>query len=72
MVLLGIGASVGVVVIGVTLWVKHRRNKLPTKWQKVGEISDLICFPIKSCAPIRETEMEATNLGLRKGLIRDR
>ncbi|XP_044731243.1 mitochondrial amidoxime-reducing component 1-like [Chrysoperla carnea] len=72
MLLVGIGASVGVAVIGVALWVKHRRNKLPTKWQKVGEISDLICFPIKSCAPIRETEMEATNLGLKKGLIRDR
>ncbi|XP_044728951.1 mitochondrial amidoxime-reducing component 1-like isoform X2 [Chrysoperla carnea] len=71
-ILVGIGASIGVVAIGLVLWVKHRRNKLPTKWKKVGEISDLVCFPVKSMGPIRETEMEATNLGLKKGNLRDR
>jgi uncharacterized protein YcbX len=42
------------------------------RWRKVGEISDLLCFPIKSCGWIRSDEFDCTQIGLQKGAMRDR
>lgn len=53
-------------------WTKKQTDRPPRKWRKVGELSDLIAFPIKSLGPIRLTSMECTELGLRSGWLRDR
>ncbi|KAL6441609.1 hypothetical protein ACFW04_003622 [Cataglyphis niger] len=53
-------------------WTKKQKPQPPSKWRKVGELSDIMVFPIKSFAPIRMTEMECTVLGLRSGWLRDR
>lgn len=42
------------------------------RWRKVGEISDLICYPIKSCGPIRIKNIYCNELCLQDGNLRDR
>lgn len=42
------------------------------RWRKVGEISDLICYPIKSCASIRLKSIYCNELCLEDGNLRDR
>lgn len=43
------------------------------RWRKVGEISDLWCFPIKSCGPIIMKEIDCGTLGASNaGHLRDR
>ncbi|XP_011493995.1 PREDICTED: mitochondrial amidoxime reducing component 2 isoform X2 [Ceratosolen solmsi marchali] len=54
------------------LWTRHQRQYLPNKWRKVGELSDLLCFPVKSLGAIRLNSMECTQMGLRSGWLRDR
>ncbi|XP_058804398.1 mitochondrial amidoxime-reducing component 1 [Phymastichus coffea] len=53
-------------------WSKRQRERPPLKWRKVGELSDLICFPVKSLGPVRLNEFECTQLGLKFGWMRDR
>lgn len=38
----------------------------------MGEISDLLCFPIKSCGWVRLSEFECNQIGVQSGNIRDR
>lgn len=42
------------------------------RWQKIGEVSDLLCFPIKSCGWIRINEFECSQIGFVSGNLRDR
>lgn len=42
------------------------------RWQKVGEISEIFCYPIKSCSPIRLTSIQCNQLGVINGNLRDR
>lgn len=42
------------------------------RWRHVGELSELYCFPIKSCGPIREKTLKCTNLGVENNFLRDR
>ncbi|KAG7198382.1 hypothetical protein KM043_005773 [Ampulex compressa] len=53
-------------------WTRRQRERPPSKWRKVGELSDLVTFPVKSLGPIRVTAMECTPLGLKSGWLRDR
>jgi hypothetical protein len=53
-------------------WTRRQKPQPPSRWRKVGELSDLIAFPIKSLGPIRMMEMECTILGLKYGWMRDR
>lgn len=53
-------------------WTKRQKPQPPSKWRKVGELSDLTVFPIKSLGAVRKTEMECTILGLKSGWLRDR
>lgn len=55
-------------------WWWNRRTKYqpPSKWRKVGELSDLVVYPVKSLGPVRYTTMECTKLGLKWGWLRDR
>ncbi|XP_043286307.1 mitochondrial amidoxime reducing component 2-like [Venturia canescens] len=54
------------------LWSRKQKAGPPSKWRKVGEISDLMVFPVKSLGPIRENSLECTLLGLKSGWLRDR
>ncbi|XP_032673488.1 mitochondrial amidoxime reducing component 2 [Odontomachus brunneus] len=66
-----VGAGTAVFVIW-WWWTRRQKQQLPTKWRKVGELSDLIVFPVKSLGAVRITAMECTQLGLKSGWLRDR
>lgn len=55
-------------------YIAYRKyvEKPPNKWRKVGEISELICYPIKSCAPVRTTYVNCAILGIANNFLRDR
>ena len=54
------------------MYINYIKNKPPTNWIKIGEVGDLYIYPVKSCSVIKESSLEATDLGFRKGNIRDR
>ncbi|XP_015185949.1 PREDICTED: mitochondrial amidoxime reducing component 2-like [Polistes dominula] len=63
----------GTAVFFIWWWWNHKQKyQLPTKWRKVGELSDLVIYPVKSLGPIRCTTMECTKLGLQIGWLCDR
>lgn len=53
-------------------WSKRQKEKPPSRWRKVGELSDLVVYPVKSLGPVRMNTMECTKLGLKSGWLRDR
>ncbi|EFN87759.1 MOSC domain-containing protein 1, mitochondrial, partial [Harpegnathos saltator] len=53
-------------------WTRRQKHQPPSKWRKVGELSDLCVFPVKSLGAVRLTSMECTLLGLKSGWMRDR
>ncbi|XP_033210913.1 mitochondrial amidoxime reducing component 2 [Belonocnema kinseyi] len=68
-------AAVGAGTAGFFIWwwwTRRQKDQPPSRWRKVGDLSDLICFPVKSLGPVRMTEMECTPLGLKAGWLRDR
>lgn len=42
------------------------------RWRKVGVVSDLICYPLKSCRWVRVDSFDCTQIGIEKGSMRDR
>lgn len=42
------------------------------RWKKIGEITDLNCFPIKSCAPVKRKSFVCHNLGVEYETLFDR
>ncbi|CAL7936905.1 unnamed protein product [Xylocopa violacea] len=65
--------SVGTVVVFVWWWwTKRQKEQPPSKWRKVGELSDLVVYPVKSLGPIRINKLECTILGSKSGWLRDR
>lgn len=67
-------AIVGGTIFFFTWWQlsKNKNKKLPKSWRKVGELSDLLFFPVKSFGSIRENLLECTKLGLKSYWLRDR
>ncbi|KAG4067831.1 hypothetical protein HA402_010517 [Bradysia odoriphaga] len=69
-----------VVVLGITsigvasyFYRKWLANRPPKSWRLVGEIGEIFCYPIKSCAPMRITNnIQCTKLGLQNGVLRER
>ncbi|XP_011868219.1 PREDICTED: mitochondrial amidoxime reducing component 2 [Vollenhovia emeryi] len=53
-------------------WNRRQKPQPPSKWRKVGELSGLTVYPVKSLGAVRMTEMECTTLGLKSGWLRDR
>ncbi|KAF7988343.1 hypothetical protein HCN44_000916 [Aphidius gifuensis] len=51
---------------------KNKKPKLPKTWRKVGELSDIFVFPVKSLGCVKENAIECTKLGLKLGWLRDR
>jgi len=48
------------------------RNKPPKSWKAVGKVTELFCFPIKSCGVVRLNSMDCGTLGPESALLRDR
>ncbi|PSN39537.1 Mitochondrial amidoxime reducing component 2 [Blattella germanica] len=47
-------------------WLKQRKShSVPTKWKKVGEVSELIMYPLKSGRGEQLKEADCTELGLK-------
>ncbi|CAD1476740.1 unnamed protein product, partial [Heterotrigona itama] len=53
-------------------WTKRQKERPPSEWRKVGELSDLVVYPVKSLGPVRLNSLECTKLGLKSGWLRDR
>lgn len=51
---------------------KFMTSKIPFRWRKVGEISELFIFPVKSCGPIALDEIDCGLIGPTVGHLRDR
>lgn len=68
---LAVGAGTAVLAVW-WIWSRKQKPRPPSKWRKVGELSDLIIFPVKSLGSVRENSMECTQLGLKSGWLRDR
>lgn len=48
-------------------------EQTPTKWLKVGEVKELVIYPVKSCKGTEVSSATVTQLGLKAGeLLRDR
>ncbi|XP_055383157.1 mitochondrial amidoxime-reducing component 1-like [Condylostylus longicornis] len=73
-VALAAGIGVATVAAATAYWYhrKYLNNIPPTKWRKVGEVTDLIVYPIKSCGAIRVSEFGCSKLGPADGYLRDR
>ncbi|XP_014229560.1 mitochondrial amidoxime reducing component 2-like [Trichogramma pretiosum] len=67
-----VGAGTAVFLVWLWLTRRQKEHRPPKRWRKVGELSDLICFPVKSLGPVRLSEMTCTQLGLKDGWLRDR
>ncbi|CAK9825905.1 Mitochondrial amidoxime-reducing component 1 [Anthophora retusa] len=68
-------ATVGAGTVIVLLWwwwTKKPKEQPPAQWRKVGELSDLVVYPVKSLGPVRMNSMTCTKLGLKSGWLRDR
>lgn len=72
LVALGTVATVSGLIYGAWWYNNYLRNKPPTNWVRVGEISDLCIYPIKSLKALRPNSFECTPCGPRLGSIRDR
>jgi len=73
-VALGAAVVVGAATAGglAYLYKQHVENNPPSKWRRVGEITEINCYPIKSCAPVRPRAADCGPLGVEDGLLRDR
>lgn len=71
---IGLAAGIGVITIAgfVYLYKKYGPEAPPQKWRRVGELSDLICYPIKSCGPIKLNSIGCGQIGLEDGNLKDR
>ncbi|KAG0724910.1 Mitochondrial amidoxime-reducing component 1 [Chionoecetes opilio] len=70
------GVGVGVGVGALLAWWAWRSEyfypETPTKWEEVGEVSELVIYPLKSGRGVKVTEAEATRYGLARDLLEDR
>ncbi|KAM4692730.1 mitochondrial amidoxime reducing component 2-like [Discoglossus pictus] len=65
----GVGASVAV---GWLLFARRKKWKRKGRLQKVGEVSHLIIYPVKSCRGVSLSEAECKDFGLKNGPLKDR
>lgn len=63
-------------ISGAVAFAVYYRHKLlntpPKKWRKVGDLTELFCFPIKSAGCIRLDSLDCSKIGLQNGSLRDR
>ncbi|XP_068245102.1 mitochondrial amidoxime-reducing component 1-like [Palaemon carinicauda] len=63
------------VVAGLAGWMAWRRIKdssYPHTWEEVGEVSELLIYPLKSARAVRKNSAQATTYGLSSGYLDDR
>ncbi|XP_058814085.1 mitochondrial amidoxime-reducing component 1-like isoform X2 [Topomyia yanbarensis] len=72
LVAVGIGATTLLGYAAYRCVKKHLDNIPPKEWHRVGEITDLNIYPIKSCGAIRVNQIESSLIGPRIKLLRDR
>ncbi|XP_050070586.1 mitochondrial amidoxime reducing component 2-like isoform X2 [Anopheles maculipalpis] len=74
--LLAVAAGIGAATAlgyGVYRLLKYRaEQRPPTEWHRVGEVSDLWIYPIKSCGAVRMRQFQCSPIGPQLGLLRDR
>ncbi|KAK0177424.1 hypothetical protein PV328_001480 [Microctonus aethiopoides] len=69
---LAIGGGTTIILSWWWWWSREKKLRVPNKWRRVGEISDIFVFPVKSLGFIRKSEIECTPLGCKSGWLRDR
>ena len=67
-VLLGVATSLGVKYALAAL-MRYKRNE---RFELVGHVEELFCYPVKSCQGIQIQEAECTNFGLKVKGFTDR
>lgn len=72
LIAVGVGVTTAIVFGGLVAYCKKKNNQIPKKWRKVGEIAELICYPIKSCGPVRTNKVNCAILGIENDFLRDR
>ncbi|XP_021919385.1 mitochondrial amidoxime-reducing component 1-like isoform X2 [Zootermopsis nevadensis] len=62
-----IGMAAVLITVAVAWWHQRvtGRNRVPTKWRRVGEISEMTIYPLKSGRGVELKEAFCTDLGLR-------
>ncbi|XP_066938389.1 mitochondrial amidoxime-reducing component 1-like [Macrobrachium rosenbergii] len=68
----GIGAGIGAALVGWWIWRRSSTPLLPESWEEVGEVSELIIYPLKSARGIRQKEAQAGIYGLCVDHLEDR
>ncbi|XP_015280862.1 PREDICTED: mitochondrial amidoxime-reducing component 1-like isoform X1 [Gekko japonicus] len=63
-------AAVGAVALGAA--AAWRRRRARGELVRVGSVSELFIYPVKSCRGVSVQRAEVTRMGLRKGDLRDR
>mgnify|MGYP000146197426 CR=1 FL=1 len=67
-VLLGVGAAVGLQYLVCELM----RRKRESRFERVGTVKELVCYPVKSCQGIYLDQAECTVYGLKAQGVCDR
>ncbi|XP_055684865.1 mitochondrial amidoxime-reducing component 1-like [Lutzomyia longipalpis] len=70
-----VSVALGLGVVAATFGYFYRKKLLtepPKKWIRVGDLTSLMIYPIKSCAGIPASELQCNILGLGEGYLRDR
>jgi hypothetical protein len=62
-----IGMAAVLLTVAVAWWHQRvlGRNRVPTKWRRVGEVSEMTIYPLKSGRGVDLKEAFCTDLGLR-------
>ncbi|XP_056402912.1 mitochondrial amidoxime-reducing component 1-like isoform X2 [Hyla sarda] len=64
-------AGLGVTAVASWMWWRSKRGGY-VELRKVGTVSQLLIYPVKSCRAVSVQEAECTELGLRHGELEDR
>ncbi|KAJ6637679.1 Mitochondrial amidoxime reducing component 2, partial [Pseudolycoriella hygida] len=63
----------GISVAFAIYFFKKLSKGMPKNWKKIGKISEIYCFPVMSCAPVRITKsILCSEIGLQDGELREK
>ncbi|EEB11064.1 molybdopterin cofactor sulfurase, putative [Pediculus humanus corporis] len=68
----GTVVTVSGLIYGAWWYNNYIKTKPPKNWFKIGEISELCIYPIKSCKALKPNSFDCTPLGPQYGTLRDR